>query len=242
MKALTVPEIIRLWETAYRLHPVDRALAMLQEVLPDRSRDELAALTLGQRDSLLMELRRVTFGNVLAATSDCPKCLSTIEFELDCTALQGGPADPRPERLLEGGYSLTIRPLNSFDLAAAASAASVEESRAVLLDRCVSEASFEERPISARSLPEVVGRRVSELALASDSQAETLLSLDCPECQHNWQSALDIVQILWLEISARAQRLLMEVHRLASAYGWRERDILELSPERRAAYLQMVGA
>lgn len=43
------------------------------------------------------------------------------------------------------------------------------------------------------------------------------------------------------EISARARTLLVEVHQLASAYGWSEREILSLAPERRAPYLAMVA-
>ena len=43
-------------------------------------------------------------------------------------------------------------------------------------------------------------------------------------------------------MDARAQRLLMEVHLLARAYGWREADILGMSPARRNAYLQRVAA
>jgi len=35
---------------------------------------------------------------------------------------------------------------------------------------------------------------------------------------------------------------LSDVHTLARAYGWRERDILTLSPTRRQFYLNMVGA
>ena len=241
MRALTAPDIIRLWETAFRHHPVDRALAMLQAALPERSRDQLAELTLGQRDNLLLALRRATFGNVLPGTSECPGCRRTIEFDLDCGALLAGHDDPHPEQLDLDGYRITVRPLNSFDLAAAARAGSVAESRAVLLERCVSEARFRDRPIAAEALPAAIERRVAESTLASDSGAETLLSLDCPDCRHSWQSPLDIVQVLWLEISARAQRLLTEVHLLAKAYGWRERDIFELSPERRAAYLQLAG-
>ena len=47
--------------------------------------------------------------------------------------------------------------------------------------------------------------------------------------------------LLWEEIEVRAHVLLGEVHRLASAYGWSEAQILALSPARRASYLAMVG-
>jgi hypothetical protein len=49
-------------------------------------------------------------------------------------------------------------------------------------------------------------------------------------------------EYLWTEVRAAARRLLLEVHALASSYGWREADVLEMSPPRRHAYLSMVGA
>ena len=42
------------------------------------------------------------------------------------------------------------------------------------------------------------------------------------------------------EIHAWAKRTLREVHTLASAYGWSEREILSMSAVRRALYLEMV--
>ena len=50
----------------------------------------------------------------------------------------------------------------------------------------------------------------------------------------------DIVSFFWAEIDAWARRVLREVNVLARAYGWRESDILALSPVRRQIYLSMV--
>jgi hypothetical protein len=49
------------------------------------------------------------------------------------------------------------------------------------------------------------------------------------------------VTFFWSEISAEARRLLLEVHNLASAYGWSESDILSMSALRRRYYLEMIG-
>jgi len=51
---------------------------------------------------------------------------------------------------------------------------------------------------------------------------------------------LDIVAFFWEEISAKANRLLEEVHTLALAYGWNEMDILSMSVRRRQFYFEMV--
>ena len=53
--------------------------------------------------------------------------------------------------------------------------------------------------------------------------------------------ALDIASFVWSEIHAWAIRLLHDVHALALAYGWREVDILTMSPWRRQAYLELIG-
>ena len=75
---------------------------------------------------------------------------------------------------------------------------------------------------------------------ARDPQAEVLLDLTCPACGASWQTVFDIAAYFWAELTAEAKRLLREVDALARAYGWREVDILALSPGRRQAYLELV--
>jgi hypothetical protein len=74
----------------------------------------------------------------------------------------------------------------------------------------------------------------------ADPQANIRLSLTCPACSHQWHGTFDIVTYFWNEINAWAQGVLRDVHMLAATYGWRESDILALSPWRRQFYLEMV--
>ena len=74
----------------------------------------------------------------------------------------------------------------------------------------------------------------------ADPMAEILVNLPCPACGFDNNPHLDIGSFLWTEMEAHAKRLLLEVHLLASAYGWTEQAILSLSGQRRAAYLEMV--
>jgi len=67
------------------------------------------------------------------------------------------------------------------------------------------------------------------------------LSLTCAACNHKWFVGFDIVSYFCTEINAWASRMLREVHLLASTYGWRENDILAMSPWRRQSYLEMIG-
>jgi len=74
----------------------------------------------------------------------------------------------------------------------------------------------------------------------ADPQAEVLITMQCPACPHQWSAPLDIGAFFWAELNAWATRMLREVHLLAAAYGWREPDILALSPRRRQLYLEML--
>ena len=111
-----------------------------------------------------------------------------------------------------------------------------------LLACCVTDARCQGRSVSAEELPDDVARKVVEQIAAIDPQADTRLDLTCPECHQRWKEVFDIVSFFWAEIDAWARRILREVNVLARAYGWRESDILALSPVRRQIYLSMVQA
>jgi hypothetical protein len=65
--------------------------------------------------------------------------------------------------------------------------------------------------------------------------------LVCDHCNKRSSSVFDIRAFFWRELSARAQQIVLDVHDLARAYGWRESDVLSLSPARRRRYLELVG-
>ncbi len=88
-------------------------------------------------------------------------------------------------------------------------------------------------------------RDVAELSAqldALDPGAVLGFALNCPACGHGWSAAIDVGCALWSELQRAAERALIEIDALARAYGWTERDVLSLSPVRRAAYLQLAGA
>jgi hypothetical protein len=91
-------------------------------------------------------------------------------------------------------------------------------------------------------LPESVVSAMAEQMAQADAPADIQLALTCPVCGQHWQAIFDIVSFFWSEIDAWAYRTLRDVHCLAAAYGWREADILALSPWRRQFYLEMVQA
>lgn len=93
---------------------------------------------------------------------------------------------------------------------------------------------------TAADIPVEIVDAAIECMSEADRQADVWLDLTCPCCERRWKETFDIVSYLWSELQERAKELMREVHILASAYGWREAEILALSASRRQRYLEML--
>jgi hypothetical protein len=242
MRALSVPELLRIWESGLAQGPVERGLLLLGAAHPDMPRESLALLTIGQRDAGLLTLREWTFGSRVDSVVVCPECGQRLELTFEISDVRVTACETVAEvAVTVAGYDLRLRPPNSLDVAAIAAEPILEVKRRMLFERCVVAISEAGYAATAAALPddavEVAARRLAD----TDPQADVQLNVACP-CGKRWHSAFDIVSFFWAEIEAWACRILREVHVLASAYGWREADILALSPARRQFYLAMVGA
>lgn len=235
--------LLGVWETARGQSPVERALTILSAGEPTAARQELAALSLGDRNARLLELYRQSFGPRLHGFARCPSCGASMEVDVDAERLAASstPATPGTEQVLtSNGYTLRFRLPDSRALASAACACDIDEARRILVGTCVTEVQQDDARRSPDQLPHnVVADLASQMALL-DPHADLRLELSCPECPHQWELALDPADYLWTELSARARRLLREVDALARAYGWSEPEILALSAARREAYLELV--
>jgi hypothetical protein len=239
VRALSAQEIISLWEWGRGRKPPEQALGFLAATYPRASWEELASLAIGRRDARLLALRERTMGPVLQGFASCPQCGEQIEFTIDTDDLQVGEGDPGGNHELEGKeYRVRFRMPNSLDLLAAARCADTPAAERELLRRCVIEVSRDEEPLSPESLPESVVASLAERMEDLDPMTELRLGLNCPKCCHRWSILLDIASFFLREISVLARRLALEVHTLARAYGWREADILAMSPARRGLYLE----
>ena len=129
----------------------------------------------------------------------------------------------------------------SRDLARLVSETSGEakaEGAARLLALC----RMEEENTQERQWTEAEIDAVGERMAAADPLAEIMLHFACPACKSVCEETLDLAAFLWAELEALGRRLALEVHTLATAYGWSEREILSLSEPRRRLYLEMVRA
>ena len=244
MRALSAPELLDVWEGAFGQAPVECALSLLAAACPELSRQSLAELTLGQRDSRLLTLREWTFGPALTSIVNCPQCGQTVELRFEVSSIRVNAELPAADEapFTAAGYDLRVRPPNSLDAAAIEAESQVERKRRLLFERCVIAASRQGQAIPVGELPaetmDAAANRLAEL----DPQADVQLDTKCPACGKGWRAAFDIVSFFWKEIQAWACRTLHDVHLLARAYGWGEREILALTPARRQFYLEMVSA
>lgn len=237
MRTLSATELLDVWERGLAQLPAERALALLAAARPDRTPGELARLSVGRRDAGLLALREQTFGTHIVSIADCPRCGERLELAFESSEIKAAADDAQPEMLAidAGGREIRFRLPDSTDLLAVAGQNDVARTRELLLARCLIDTPVE--PLPADAIDGVAARMAD-----ADPQGDVQLNLACPACSHQWQAVFDIVAFFWSEIHAWAHRTLGDVHRLASAYGWREPDILALSPWRRQVYLELAGA
>lgn len=246
MDFLSAHDIIRIWETGKNQRPPIRALTILSAGLPEATLDQLAGLTIGRRDGYLLNLREGTFGPTVRGLAECPRCSDRLEFALSCSDLAktgrlGLEDGQRPMELDFNGIKIRFRLPCSSDLVKLADREDVQSGRKMIFQRCILETAADGKPVPVDELPEDVDRRLAALMAELDPGAEIILDFHCPGCGHAWQTIFDIASFIWTEISAEARRLLQEVHALASAYKWRETDILSMSSVRRKYYLDLVA-
>ncbi len=245
MHALSTEGLLDLWERGLHQSPLQRCLGLLVAAYPDLDMDSAQRLTIGQRDTLLMKLRASLFGSVLVNTTRCPRCDERVEWESEIEdfieAQPAGDAESGPFDLELDGYHVTFRLPTSLDLAEVLQSTEAADSTRLLQQRCIIDARDARGDCESDRLPPQVWNALNRQLESLDPQADVRIGLSCPACAHQWNAWFDIASFLWNELSAWAEKTLHTVHKLASAYGWTEREILRLSPVRRELYLGLAS-
>jgi hypothetical protein len=229
---ITELALLSAWENGYGRTAPDRAvtLAAAASGLPP---DHVADLPLGACDRLLLELREQCFGARLDGLARCPGCGTELDVGVEVDELRAEGACGADElragadgggTVEVAGRTITLRALTSRDIG------SCGGDRDRLLARCL----VGEPEPPAPEVLDVVEARLDAL----DPQAARTIDLDCPSCRVSWAASVDVTEFVWSEVDRFARRLLSDIHTLATAYGWREADVLAISPARRRFYLQ----
>jgi len=242
MRVPSAAQLLDAWEHVLSESPTRRALSLLATAYPELPADEIAALPIGCRDAWLLQLRKCLFGSQLLLVVPCPQCGQYLESklrvdDLACDYVQSEEITYVGE---SQGYCVAFRLPTSADVMALPLGGEAADARELLIRRClldVRDAHGEQKAVS--DLPDdVVADIVIQMERVNPA-ADVELALECPSCGHHWQEMFDIASFLWRELHAWAQRTLRDVHVLARAYGWREPDVLSLSPTRREIYLEL---
>lgn len=200
---------------------------------PDGAPRAARDLPVGDIDALIVALRAELLGDRLIAEGACGSCASSVD--VDC-----GIADylefnrPRPSRLAEPadqpGWWRLRRTATTFRLPTAGdvlAAAQEGGGRAALIAACV-------QGEASGSALRAVERAMSRLAPV----LRTIVRGKCPECAAPVDLDVDASGLCLAELGFLAGTVLDEVHLLAAAYHWTERDILDLPSARRTAYAE----
>ncbi|MFE4328910.1 hypothetical protein ACFRQM_05485 [Streptomyces sp. NPDC056831] len=247
-------ELLATWEAGLDRGSSGRALLLHRTARRDIGGDSEALLSLpvGAREADLFALRRALFGERMQVRLECGACATDMEFDLDAGEFARSLRFPEasPVRIREDDWEVEFRVPSVADLTAAARHA---DARRALLERCVVSVVRDggDMPAGAPddspdmiaalvgALPPAVQRRIAEAAERADPAADVTLDVSCPDCGAATRAELDIASYLWAELDAWARDLLLDVHLLATAYGWSEPEILALSPLRRRYYLEL---
>ena len=213
----------------------------------EATRDAIRSLTAGDREALLLHLRRLTLGNRLTCTLSCPECQEKLELEIDVAQLlQPLQSEPLSEhelsisieglgptvvrfRLPDGADQETVASMALTDVGAAAD---------LLLRRCVLSVLADGELVD--ELPAAAGEHLTARMAELDSQAEINLLPTCEACGHSFSIVFDAGSYLFQELEAQAERLYREVHLLAFHYHWSPTEILRLSTQQRRTFLELL--
>lgn len=232
--------LLAAWEAGLGEAPVGRALLLHGTARPDLDTGRLPQLPVGEREADLFALRRTLFGERMQVRLACAACGEDMEFDLDAGELAGSlggrSSAESVVRVQQDGWDVEFRLPSVADLTAAARAA---DPRTALLARCLVSTVRDGTAVAGAELPAAVQRRISDAVEAADPGADLALNVACPECGQATRAELDIASYLWTELDTWARDVLLDVHLLATAYGWSEPEILALSPTRRRYYLEL---
>lgn len=240
MRTLSATELLDVWERGELQHPLDRALTLLAVTCPEKKGAELMHLSIGQRDALLLTLRQLTFGPQMEAYAECPACGAQLEFTINIEELLRGytSMDIGEQSADLEGFIIRYRLPDSVDLAECINSGSIEDK--ALLKRCISKVTHRNKGIAFEELPETATSALAARMAELDPLSEVQIVLNCTECEHHFTMLLDTLSFFWSELSEKVKHLLQQVHVLARYHGWREADILAMSPWRRQYYLNTV--
>ncbi len=205
-------------------------------------------LTVGDREALLLHLRKMTLGERLACVLTCPACGERMDLDLLVSDLLVAPYGRERQShsvtIADGEDVFRVRfrlPTGADqEVAAALVAGDAEQAVRLVLARCVVDV-VAANGHAMEELPLAVARRLPALMAELDPQAELRLEAECPTCGAPFATLFDAAGYVQQEITQASGELFREIHLLAYHYHWSEAEILALTGPRRRRYLGLLA-
>jgi hypothetical protein len=216
--------------------------------------ETVRALTVGDRQFLMLKLREVTFGPHVALVTRCswPGCGQKVDIDFEVPDV--------PIREAHGGPVLRVRltaradpdtPWVSFRLPTGADQercaplldANPAEALRELLELCVLAIGTSDR-LSPEQIAELSPLACAEIEAAMAEAAPgpaMVMCASCPGCGREFDVPLDVADLFFGETRATADLLYRQVHYLAYHYHWGESEILSLPRAKRLHYVELLA-
>ena len=215
------------------------------------TRDMMLDLGVGDREYLLLALRRAAFGDHLALVLTCPRqgCGKPMDagLDLDVIPVAERPVG-RPLRLGLPVAEVEARLPSGRDQEAIADLADHREGggatdrAALLLDRCILgvNPTRDGGPRAASGLGPAERAAVAEAIEQAAPGPAIDMEARCPECGHVFSALLDTAALVLDELRGGGRALDEEIDLLAFHYHWSLRELLGLSRPRRQRFVRLV--
>jgi hypothetical protein len=196
------------------------------------------ALTVGDRDFLVLRVYQATFGGVLALVLDCahPGCGAKMNLDLRIEDI------PVEERRPEASYRLRLGAPEPVEIEyrlprgadeerlASSGPGTPAELRQRLLDACV----------LSEGRPAWSDEALTAAIEAGTPHVEWEIEVRCPQCDRSFDVELDVVSVLLQEVAQGRRGFDREIHLLAFHYHWPLRELLALTRPRRQRFLRLL--
>jgi hypothetical protein len=193
-------------------------------------------LLAGDRDFLVLQLRRLTLGDEFHVVFTCTACGSKMDvlFGADTVPVTVRP-QTRAEYSIQVGLDGHSGPTVRFRLPCGADQEAVvslepELGADMLLDRCILGSS-------GRSFSSADRQKIADAMEEFAPQVDLELDLVCPDCENLFLAPFDTTAFFFNEMRVSSGQLLREIHSLAFYYHWSQAEILGLRRDRRRTYL-----
>jgi hypothetical protein len=203
-----------------------------------QSEDILERISIGDRNKLLLHLRRLTIGDKINCTVTCLSCKENLSLELSITEILSIlPPQPIDYSVTIDSFLLQLRPLCGSDQRLLFEGDRMDPTRKFLRS-CItsSEPKLTDSELTNKFLSSVASK-LEEI----DPLANPVLNVNCPNCGESFEAPLDVEGFVLQEMSMLGKWLEREVHWLAFNYHWSENSILSMSMTRRRKYVDLIN-